>query len=52
MLRYETYICVKCGKPFTKAVGGVVMTPAQMALEAHPMCDACKRKKLKGIFLK
>lgn len=27
MLDWKTYTCVKCGKPFTKAVGGFVMSP-------------------------
>lgn len=42
MLAPKIYTCVKCGKPFTKMVGGVVMSPKQMELELHPVCDICK----------
>lgn len=55
MLEFKTYTCIKCGKQFTKSVGGVVMTPSQMELELHPVCDQCKldaAKKVIGIFKK
>ncbi len=47
MLEIKTYTCQKCGEKFTKAVGGVVMSPKQMELEMHPVCDRCKLKKVK-----
>lgn len=50
MLKVKTYTCMKCGKPFTKAVGGVIMTPKQMELEMHPMCDKCKLKQVADVF--
>lgn len=50
MLHFETYTCAKCGKTFTKAVGGIVMPPKEMELALHPVCDACKLKKITGIF--
>ena len=50
MLEIKTYTCVKCGKIFTKAVGGIVMTPQQMELEVRPVCDKCKLKGITSIF--
>lgn len=50
MLQSKTYTCVKCGKKFTKSVGGVVMTPKQMELETHPVCDRCKLNTVINIF--
>ena len=50
MLRWTSYICVKCGKVFTKAVGGVIMSPKQMELEIHPVCDKCKLSAITEIF--
>lgn len=47
MLEIKTYICQKCEKRFTKAVGGIVMSPNQMELEIHPVCDWCKLEKVK-----
>lgn len=51
-LRLETYICCKCGKPFTKWVGGIVMSPAEMELTLHPKCDACKLATGKALLRK
>lgn len=50
MLSPKTYICVKCGKPFIKMVGGVAMSPKQMELELHPICDKCKLAAIGSIF--
>lgn len=55
MLEFKTYTCRKCGKKFTKAVGGVVMSPEEMRLETCPVCDRCKleaAKEVIGIFMK
>ena len=35
MVEYKTYTCVKCGKKFTKSVGGVVASPREMELFIH-----------------
>lgn len=50
MLEWKTYTCVKCGKQFTKTVGGVVMSPKQMQLEIRPVCDKCKLSAIAGIL--
>ena len=50
MLDWRTFTCIKCGKRFTKAVGGVVMCPQQMQLEIRPVCDKCKLSAIAGIF--
>lgn len=50
MLQFKTYTCVKCGKQFTKAIGGVVMTPKEMELETRPICDKCKLSTVFNIF--
>lgn len=50
MLEWKTYTCVKCGKQFTKTVGGVVMSPKQMQMEIRPVCDKCKLSALSSIF--
>lgn len=46
----KIYICVKCGKPFTKWAGGAIMSPHQMELEVHPVCDKCKLNAAAGLF--
>lgn len=51
-LRLGTYVCCKCGKTFTKWVGGVVMGPAEMELVLHPKCNACKIAQAKATFQK
>lgn len=48
MLGFKTYTCVKCGKQFSKRVGGVVMSPSEMELALHPVCDQCKMKTVSG----
>lgn len=50
MLRLETYTCVKCGKRFTKAVGGIVASQGEMILAVHPVCDKCKLTAVKKLF--
>lgn len=50
MLSMKTYVCVKCGKTFRKAVGGVVMSPKEMDLELRPVCDRCKLNTIASIF--
>lgn len=50
MVEYKTYTCVKCGKKFTKSVGGVVASPREMELSIHPVCDKCKLKTVVSIF--
>lgn len=52
MLQLKTFVCVKCGKTFTKAVGGVVMSPREMELELRPVCDRCKLNTITDIFKK
>ena len=49
-LRLETYVCDRCGKPFQKWVGGVIMTPAEIELNIRPVCDNCKFAIGKAIF--
>ena len=49
MLEIKTYICRKCGKGFTKVVGGIVTSPKEMELAWNPVCDRCKLKKVKEI---
>lgn len=44
MLYPKTYTCRKCGKRFTKTVGGVIMTAAE--LEIYPVCDKCRVQKV------
>ena len=50
MLRLETYTCVKCGKRFTKMVGGIVASPEEAVLAVHPVCDKCKLATIKRMF--
>ena len=50
MLHPKTYNCVKCGKGFTKMVGGIVMTPKEQELMLHPVCDKCKLSKIADIL--
>ena len=50
MLRAERYTCVKCGKQFTKKVGGVVASPQEMELALRPVCDKCKLNKVIGVL--
>jgi len=50
MLEFRTYTCIKCGKTFKKGVGGVVMTPKQMELEARLVCGLCKLKQINDIL--
>ena len=40
----KTYTCTKCGRPFTKNVSGIVMTPADAELLTNPLCNDCKKK--------
>lgn len=50
MLRFETYTCTKCGKSFTKAVGGIIASLEEAALAVHPVCDKCKLDAVKQLF--
>ena len=50
MLETKKYTCQKCGKRFTKTVGGVVMSPKQMELEMYPVCDRYKLAGVSRIF--
>lgn len=50
MLRQERYICVTCGRSFTKMVGGVVLSPKEQELMIRPVCDKCKRNNIADIF--
>ena len=50
MLRFETYTCVKCGKRFTKAVGGIAASPEKAVLAVHPVCDKCELAAVKKLF--
>ena len=49
-LEFKTFTCKKCGKRFTKAVGGIVASPKQLELEWNPVCDQCKWNKVKDIL--
>jgi hypothetical protein len=49
-LRFETFTCVECSKPFIKPVGGVIMSPQEMDIRLHPVCDQCKIRRLKSAF--
>jgi len=40
----KTYVCVKCGQPFTKWVGGIVMSPEEKQLMLRPICDKMQSK--------
>ena len=46
----KTYVCIKCGKRFSKMAGGVVMGPKDMELELRPVCDRCKFNTITSIF--
>lgn len=48
----KNYVCVKCGKPFTKWVGGIVMTPEEQQLMLRPVCDKCKAKSIGSLLKK
>lgn len=50
MLEIKTYTCRKCGKQFTKAVGGIVASPKELELAWNPVCDRCKLNAIKSIF--
>lgn len=50
MLHQKTYVCIKCGKRFSKMAGGVVMGPKDMELELRPVCDRCKFNTITSIF--
>lgn len=50
MLQIKTYTCTKCGKSFTKAVGGIVASPEEAVLAVHPVCDKCKLAAVKQLF--
>lgn len=49
-LEFKTFTCKKCGKQFTKAVGGVIMSPKQLELEWNPVCDRCKLENVKKVI--
>ena len=48
----KNYVCVKCGKPFTKWVGGIVMSPEEQQLMLRPVCDKCKAKSVGNLLKK
>jgi len=50
MLRWETFVCMKCGCTFMKVVGGIVTTDREMNLRIHPVCDRCKWNSIIGFF--
>jgi len=50
VVRAERYTCVKCGKQFTKMVGGIVLSPGEWKLALYPVCDKCKLNKVKDIL--
>lgn len=50
MLYPKTYTCRKCGKRFSKMVGGIVMSPKEQKLETYPVCDKCKLNTAINIF--
>lgn len=47
-LEFKTFTCKKCGKRFTKAVGGIVASRKQ--LEWNPVCDQCKLEAIESFF--
>jgi predicted ATP-dependent serine protease len=38
----KMFICKKCGRPFTKWIGGIILTPAEKRFLRNPVCDTCK----------
>lgn len=50
MIYPKTYICVKCGKSFTKMAGGITPGPKEHMRDLYPVCDKCKLKKIEDIF--
>lgn len=50
LLERKRYTCIKCGKTFTKMVGGIVVTPRERELELCPVCDKCKLGRIADIF--
>ena len=46
----KTFVCVKCGRSFTKWVGGVIMNPEEEQLMLRPICDKCKMKSIGKII--
>ena len=50
MLQFKTFTCSVCGKQFTKSVGGIVLSPKDLELMAHPVCGKCKLNKIAKIF--
>ena len=50
MLHAKKYTCIKCGRQFTKMVGGVVASPQEMELALRPVCDKCKLNKVVDIL--
>lgn len=50
MLHPKRYTCIKCGKQFTKMVGGVVQSPIELELNLRPVCDKCKLNKVVDIL--
>ena len=48
MKRMKTYICRKCGMPFQKMVGGIILSDEEKELMHHPLCEACKARSADG----
>ena len=48
MLRVKKVYCEKCGRLFTKVVGGIIINPADYI----NICSKCKLKSVKQIFSK
>lgn len=49
-LEFKTFTCKKCGKRFTKAVGGIVASPKELELAWNPVCDRCQLGAVKKAF--
>lgn len=52
---FRTFTCAKCGRKFTKMIGGFVLTPREVELKTTPVCDSCKEEQainmvMKGIY--
>lgn len=48
MLRVKKVYCEKCGRLFTKVVGGIIINPADYI----NICSKCNLKSVKQIFSK
>lgn len=50
MFQFKTFTCSVCGKQFTKSVGAIMMSPKDLELMVHLVCNKCKLSKIAKIF--